>query len=76
MRTMEDLDAWYEDKINQVREEAKQKAEQKAKLEAKLEVKREIAIKLLRENIAIEIVAEVTEITISEVEGFANDRPQ
>ena len=72
MRTMEDLDAWYEDKINRVREEAKQKAEQKAKFE----VKREIAIKLLRENIAIEIVAEVTELTISEVEGFANDRLQ
>ena len=68
MRTMEDLDAWDEDKINRVREEAKQRA--------LLEVKREIAIKLLRENIAIEIVAKVTELTISEVEGFSNDRLQ
>ena len=64
MKTMAQVDAWYETEIN------------KAKLEGKLEGKKEIAINLLRKNIALEVVAEVTGLTISQVEGFANEQLQ
>jgi predicted transposase/invertase (TIGR01784 family) len=68
MKTMAQVDAWYETEIN--------KAKLEGKLEGELEGKKEIAINLLRKNIALEVVAEVTGFTISELEGFANEQLQ
>ncbi len=55
-----------------------QAAEQKGKLEGKLEGKQEnrqeIALRMLDENIPLETIARITELSISELEGFANDR--
>ncbi len=64
MRTMQDVDAWYEAEIA--------KAEQKAKQENQ----QAIALKMLRENIPVETISRITELSISELEGFANDQLQ
>ena len=56
MRTMEDVDAWYEAEIA--------KAEQKAKRENQ----QEIAANLLRKNIPLETIAEATGLTIEQLQ--------
>ena len=56
MKTMEDVDAWYEAEIA--------KAEQKAKWENQ----QEIAANLLRKNIPLEIIAEATGLTIEQLQ--------
>jgi predicted transposase/invertase (TIGR01784 family) len=41
------------------------------------EVEREtIALKMLQENISLETIARITALTISELEGFANEQLQ
>jgi hypothetical protein len=62
MKTMEEIDVWYESELN------------KAKLEGKLE----IALNMLRKNISIETIAEVTGLTIEQLQQLqaeqSNDR--
>jgi hypothetical protein len=60
MKTMEEIDVWYESELNN----------------AKLQGKIETALNLLRENVPMEIVSRTTGLTISELEGFANERLQ
>ena len=64
MKTMEEIDIWYEAQMNQ------------AKLEGEQLKKQESAFNLLRENVSMEIVSRTTGLTISELEGFANERLQ
>ena len=70
MKTMAQVDAWYETEMNK----AQLEGELRGELRGKLESKKEIAINLLRKNIALEVVAEVTGFTISELEGFTNEQ--
>ena len=56
MRTMEQVDAWYEAEINQARVEGKD-----------LE-KQTIALNLLRKNIPLETIAEATGLTIEQLQ--------
>jgi antitoxin component of RelBE/YafQ-DinJ toxin-antitoxin module len=60
MRTMEEVDAWYEQQIA----EAEQKAEQKAKQENQ----QEIAANLIKRNISLEIISEATGLSIEQLE--------
>jgi hypothetical protein len=64
MKTMAQVDAWYETEMNK----AQLEGELRGKLEGKLEGKKEIAINLLRKNIALEVVAEVTGFTIEQLQ--------
>jgi antitoxin component of RelBE/YafQ-DinJ toxin-antitoxin module len=56
MRTMEEVDAWYEEQIA----EAEQKAEQRKQ--------QEIATKMLRKDIPLDTIAEVTGLTIEQIQ--------
>ncbi len=60
MRTMEQVDAWLEAEIAEAQERKQQ----------------EIALNLLRENVPLEIISRTTGLTISELEGFANEQLQ
>ncbi len=60
MRTMEQVDAWLEAEIA----EAEQKATQKAKQESQ----QEIALKMLRKNMPLETIAELTELSIEQLQ--------
>jgi antitoxin component of RelBE/YafQ-DinJ toxin-antitoxin module len=60
MRTMEEVDAWYEGQIA----EAEQKAEQKAERRKQ----QEIALKMLRENIPVETIARITELSLEQIQ--------
>ena len=64
MKTMEEIDIWYEAQMNQ------------AKLEGEQLQKQTIALNMLQENIPLETIARITGLTISELEGFANERLQ
>ena len=64
MRTMEDVDAWYEAEIAKAEQKAQERKQQ------------EIAVNLLRKNIPLETIAEATGLTIPELEGFANEQLQ
>jgi tetratricopeptide (TPR) repeat protein len=66
MRTMEQVDAWLEAEMA--------KAEQKAEERGEERKQQEIALNLLKENVPLEIISRTTGITISELEGFANER--
>jgi hypothetical protein len=60
MRTMEQVDAWYEAEMA--------KAEQKAEQKAKQENRQEIALKMLRKNMPLETIAELTELSIEQLQ--------
>jgi predicted transposase/invertase (TIGR01784 family) len=62
MRTMADVDAWYEAEIA--------KAEQKATQKAKQENQQEIALKMLRENIPVDVIERVTGLTIEQLQSL------
>ena len=62
MKTMEEIDVWYEAQMNQAEVKGEQRQRQS------------IAIKMIGKNIPLETIAEVTGMTISELEGFANNR--
>jgi hypothetical protein len=62
MKTMEQVDAWYETQMSN------------AKLEGKLEgeelQKQTIALKMLRENLSLETIARITELTIDQIQNL------
>ncbi len=64
MRTMEQVDAWYDAEIAKAEQKAQERKQQ------------EIALNLLKENVPLEIISRTTGITISELEGFANEQLQ
>jgi predicted transposase/invertase (TIGR01784 family) len=70
MKTMEEIDVWYETQMNQ--------AELKGKLEGEQLQKQSIALNLLRKNIPLETIAEATGLTIDRLKQLQaeqeNDR--
>jgi hypothetical protein len=74
MKTMEEIDVWYETQMNQ--------AELKGKLEGKLEgeqlQKQSIALNMIQENIPLEVIARITGLTIDQLQKLQasqeNDR--
>jgi hypothetical protein len=62
MRTMEQVDAWFEAEIAE--------AEQRAMQKAKQENQQEIAFNLLRENVPLEIISRTTGITIEQLQAL------
>ena len=59
---MEQVDAWYEAEIAEAEQKGQERKQQ------------EIAANLLRKNIPLETISEATGLTISELEGFANEQ--
>lgn len=57
MKTMEEIDVWYESELN------------KARLEGKIE----IAIKMLAKNIPLETIAEVSGLTIDRLQQLQTE---
>jgi hypothetical protein len=72
MKTMAQVDAWYETEMNKAKLEGKLEGE----IEGKLREKKEIALNLLQENVPLETISRTTGFTISELEGFANEQLQ
>jgi hypothetical protein len=60
MRTMEDVDAWYESEMSRVRLEGA--------LEEKLRQQQTIALNLLRKNIPLDTISEATGLTIEQLQ--------
>jgi hypothetical protein len=58
MRTMEQVDAWYEGEIAQAEKKAQERKQQ------------EIALNLLKENIPLEIISRTTGITIEQLQSL------
>jgi predicted transposase/invertase (TIGR01784 family) len=56
MKTMEEIDLWYEDQMN------------KAQLEGEQRQKQKIARNLLQENFSLAMIAEVTGLTIEQLQ--------
>ena len=71
MRTMEQVDAWYDAEIAKAEQRAGQKAAQKAKQESQ----QEIALKMLRRNMPLETIAELTELSIEQLQ-FLRSQPE
>jgi predicted transposase/invertase (TIGR01784 family) len=66
MKTMEEIDVWYEAQMNQ--------AELKGKLEGEQLQKQSIAINMLRKNIPLETIAEVTGLTIERLQQLQSSQ--
>jgi antitoxin component of RelBE/YafQ-DinJ toxin-antitoxin module len=62
MRTMEQVDAWYEAEMAQ--------AEQKAQKRGEAQKQQEIALNLLRKNISLEVIAETTGVSIEQLHSL------
>jgi predicted transposase/invertase (TIGR01784 family) len=62
MKTMEQVDAWYDAEIA--------KAEQRAGHKAKQESQQEIASNLLRNNIPLEVISEATGLSIEQLQSL------
>ena len=61
MRTMEQVDAWYEAEIAQAEQKAEQRKQQ------------EIAANLLRKNIPLDTIAEATGLTIDQLQQLRSN---
>jgi antitoxin component of RelBE/YafQ-DinJ toxin-antitoxin module len=61
MQTMADVDAWYEAEIAQAEQKAKQENQQ------------QIAIKMLHENIPIETIARITELSLEQIQQLRSN---
>jgi antitoxin component of RelBE/YafQ-DinJ toxin-antitoxin module len=62
MRTMEQVDAWLEAEIAE--------AEQKAKQKAKQENQQEIALRMLQENIPLDVIARITQLKVEQLQSL------
>lgn len=62
MRTMEQVDAWYDAEIA--------KAEQKAELRGKELQQQEIALRMLRESISLDVIERVTGLSIERLHSL------
>jgi hypothetical protein len=62
MKTMEEIDVWYETQMNN------------AKLEGERLQKQEIALKMLGKNLLLETIAEVTGLTIEQLQQLQQHR--
>jgi hypothetical protein len=62
MKTMEEIDVWYEAQMNQ------------AKLEGEQLQKQTIALNMLQENIPLETIARITGLTIEQLQQLQTDR--
>jgi predicted transposase/invertase (TIGR01784 family) len=66
MKTMAQIDALYEAEINKAKLEGELQGEQRQK--------HAIALKMIQENISLETISRITGISISDLEGYTNDR--
>jgi hypothetical protein len=64
MKTMAQVDAWYETEINKAKLEGKLEGE----IEGKLREKKEIALNLLQENVPLETISRTTGFTIEQLQ--------
>jgi predicted Rossmann fold nucleotide-binding protein DprA/Smf involved in DNA uptake len=64
MKTMEEIDVWYEAQINQ------------AKLEGEQLQKQSIALNMMQENIPLEVIARITGLTISQLQQMQSSPEQ
>jgi hypothetical protein len=64
MKTMEEIDIWYDAQMSN----AELKGELKGKLEGEQRQKQEIALKMLGKNLLLETIAEVTGLTIEQLQ--------
>ena len=62
MKTMAQIDAWYETEINN--------AELRGKLEGEQLQQQAIALKMIQENIPLEVIARITGLTIDRLQQF------
>jgi predicted transposase/invertase (TIGR01784 family) len=62
MRTMEQVDAWYEAEIA----EAEQRAGQKAKQESQ----QEIALRMFQEGIPLDVIARITQLSTEQLKSL------
>jgi hypothetical protein len=65
MKTMEEIDAWYETQMSN--------AELKGKLEGEELQKQTIALNLLRKNIPLEIISEATGLTLDQIQKLLSN---
>jgi predicted transposase/invertase (TIGR01784 family) len=66
MKTMEEIDVWYETQMNQ--------AELKGKLEGEQIQKQSIALKMLGKNIPLETITEITGLTIEQLQQLQSSQ--
>ncbi len=66
MRTMEQVDAWYEAEIAEAEQRAGQKAAQKAKQESQ----QEIALRMFQEGIPLDVIARITQLSTEQLKSL------
>jgi predicted transposase/invertase (TIGR01784 family) len=69
MKTMAQVDAWYETEINKAKLEGKLEGE----IEGKLREKKEIALNLLQENVPLETISRTTGFTIEQLQQMRSN---
>ena len=65
MKTMQDVDAWYDAEMNKVRVEGALEGEQRKQ--------QSIAIKMLGENIPVETISRITELSIEQIQQLLSN---
>ena len=64
MRTMEQVDAWFDAEMAE--------AEQRAGQKAKQENQKDIALRMLQENITLDVIARITQLTIEQLQSLSS----
>ena len=71
MRTMEQVDAWLEAEIA----EAEQKAQERGQERGEERKQQEIALRMLQENIPLDIIVRITELSLEQLQFLRSKRP-
>ncbi len=66
MRTMEQVDAWLKAEIA----EAEQRAQERGEARGEDRKQKEIALKMLRKNMPLDTIAELTELSIEQLQSL------
>jgi predicted transposase/invertase (TIGR01784 family) len=73
MKTMAQIDAWYEAEMNSAELRGKLQGELEGKLEGELQEKTKIALNMMRENMPLEVIARLTGLAIDRLQHLRSN---
>jgi hypothetical protein len=68
MRTMEQVDAWFEAEIAEAEQKAQERGEVRGEIRGEERKQQEIALRMFRENIPVDVIERVTGLTIEQLQ--------
>jgi tetratricopeptide (TPR) repeat protein len=76
MRTMEQVDAWLEAEIEEAAQRAQEQGEARGEVRGEERKQKEIALKMLRKNMPLDTIVELTELSVEQLQSLRSQLQQ